>query len=207
MAEVLHQLTRKEKEKALAGVAHAPEERMDQQRKNRVETCEENPEEKDTAGIQEVIPDTQVGDSIEGQRSGEEISVDKDCPLGIEFRVDEELFGKPGKPRARLARAKKRRHNQQWTGPEDSTFTTQLKKDQEQQAMTETRLKEPESIQMDISHTRVTLATVTAESKQHALELEAMRQKYEAWMKWAEDLTYENELLKREIYEVEKEQD
>ena len=73
--------------------------------------------------MQEEIPDTQVGDSIEGQRSGEEISVDKDCPLGIEFRVDEELFGKPGKPRARLAQAKKRRHNQQWTGPDDSIAT------------------------------------------------------------------------------------
>ena len=51
-------------------------------------------EEKDTAGIQEVIPDTQVGDSNEAQRSVEEISVDKDCPLGIEFLVDGKLFGK-----------------------------------------------------------------------------------------------------------------
>ena len=49
--------------------------------------------------MQEVIPGTLVGDSIEGQGSEEEISVDKDCPLGIEFPVDEELFGKPGKPR------------------------------------------------------------------------------------------------------------
>ena len=53
----------------------------------------------------------QVGDTIEGQRSGEEFSVDKDCPLGIEFMVVGELFGKPGKLRARLARAEKRRHN------------------------------------------------------------------------------------------------
>ena len=45
----------------------------------------------------------QVEDSIEGQRSREEISVDIDCPLGIEFLVDGEWFGKPGKPRARLA--------------------------------------------------------------------------------------------------------
>ena len=50
----------------------------------------------------EVIPDTQVRDSSEGQGSGEEISVDKDCPLGIEFLFNRELFGKPGEPRVHL---------------------------------------------------------------------------------------------------------
>ena len=44
--------------------------------------------------------------------------------------------------------------------------------------MTETRLKEPESNRMEMSHTMVRLETMTAESKQHALELETMRQKY-----------------------------
>ena len=67
IAEVLHQLTREEKEKALAVVTHPQEETMAQQRGDPIETCEENSEEEDTAGIQEVIPDTQVGDSIEGQ--------------------------------------------------------------------------------------------------------------------------------------------
>ena len=95
IAEVLHQLARKEKEKALAVVTHAQEQRMAQQREDPVQTCEENPEEEDTAGIQEVIPDMQVGDSIEVQRSGDEISVD--CPQGIQFPFDRELFGKPGK--------------------------------------------------------------------------------------------------------------
>ena len=79
--------------------------------------------------------------------------MDKDCPLGVEFRVDEELFGKPGKPRAHLARTKERRHIQQWTGPDD---------------------KEPESNWMDMSHMTVELETMTAESKQHAWELETM---------------------------------
>ena len=102
--------------------------------------------------------------------------MDKDCPLGIEVPVDGELFGKPGKLRARLARAKERRHNQQWSGPDD---------------------REPESNRMDVSHTTVELETVTAERKQHALELETMRQKYEAWTKKAEDLAYENEVLKK----------
>ena len=61
--------------------------------------------------------------------------------------------------------------------------------------MTETRLKEPESIRMEVT---VRLETVTAERKQHALELQTMRQKYEALMKKAEDLTNKNELLKKE---------
>ena len=56
--------------------------------------------------------------------------------------------------------------------------------------MTETRLKEPESNRMEMSHTTVKLETMTAESKQHALEL---------WMKRAEDLANENELLKKEL--------
>ena len=85
--EVIHQLAREEEEKALAIVTHAQEKRMAQQRKDPVKTCKKNPEEEDTVGIQEVIPGTQVGDSIEGQRSGEEIFVDKDCPLGTEFSV------------------------------------------------------------------------------------------------------------------------
>ena len=165
---------RPEDVKALAVVTKAQEKRMAQQREDPVEICGENPEEKDIAGIQEVIPDTKVGDSFEGQRSGEEISVDKDCPLGIEFLFDGQLFGKLGKPRARLAQARKWRHNQPWTGPDDSTATTQFKKDQEQQAMTETRLKEPESNRMDMSHRTITLATMTAERKQHALELETI---------------------------------
>ena len=45
----------------------------------------------------------------------------------------------------------------------------------------------------------VVLATMTAERKQHALELETMRQKYEACMKRAEDLINEIELLKKEL--------
>ena len=69
------------------------------------------------------------------------------------------------------------------------TTTTQLMKDQEQPAMTEMRLKEPESNRVEMSHMTVKLETMTAERKQHALELETMRQKYEAWMKRAEDLT------------------
>ena len=133
--------------------------------------------------------------------------MDNDCPLGIEFPVDGDLFGKPGKLRACLARAKKRRHNEQWTGPDNSTTTTQFKKNQEQQDMTETRLKEPKSNRMDMSHMTIRLETVTAESKQQAWELETMRKKYEAWRKRAEDLTYENELLKREIWKVKEEQD
>ena len=72
----------------------------------------ERPE--DAAGMQEDIPDAQGGDPIEGQASGEEITRDKDGLLGIEFPFDEELFGKPGKLRAHLTRAEKRRHNQQW---------------------------------------------------------------------------------------------
>ena len=78
IAEVLHQLARKKKEKALAVVTHAQVRRMAQQREDLVETCEENTEEEETAGIREVIPDTQVGDSIDGRRSAEEIFVDKD---------------------------------------------------------------------------------------------------------------------------------
>ena len=67
--------------------------------------------------------------------------------------------------------------------------------------MTETTLKEPESNRIEMSHTTVKLETMTAESKQHVLELETMRQKYEAWMKRAENLTNENELLKRDSRE------
>ena len=87
---------------ALAVVTRVQEMRMAQQRKDPVETCKENQEEEDTVGMQEDIPDTQVGDAIEGQGSGEEISVDNDCPLRIELLFDKELFGKPGKPRAHL---------------------------------------------------------------------------------------------------------
>ena len=72
--------------------------------------------------------------------------------------------------------------------------------------MTDTRLKEPESNPMEMSQTTVKLETLTAERKQHPLELETMREKYEAWMKrtedlmkTAEDLTKGNELLKREL--------
>ena len=147
-----------------------------------METCEEIPEEKDTSGIQEDIPDTQVEDSIEGQRSGEEISVDKNCLLGIEFLFDRELFGKPGKPKVRLTRAEKRRHNKQWTEQLRSSQETgekQRQKDQKQQDMTE--------------------------RNQHALELDTTRQRSEAWMKkaedlmkWTEDLANENELLNKE---------
>ena len=71
--------------------------------------------------MQEDIPDTQDGDSIEGQVSGEEISVDKDCLLGIEFLVDGELFGRPGMARAHLTRAERTRHNQQWTRTDGTT--------------------------------------------------------------------------------------
>ena len=104
-------------------------------------------------------------------------------------KFDGELFGKPGKLRACLARAKKRRHNRQWTRLDNSTVASQFKKDQEQQAMTEMRLKESKSNQMEMSHATIKLETMTAESKQLALELETMRQNYEAWMKRAEDLT------------------
>ena len=45
---------------------------------------------------------------------------------------------------------------------------------------------------MEISHTMIKLETMTAESKQHAMELEA-------WMKRVEDLTNENELLNRKL--------
>ena len=55
--------------------------------------------------MQEVIPDMQIEDSIKGQRSGEEISVDKVSPLGIEFLFDGELLGNPGKPNVHLTRA------------------------------------------------------------------------------------------------------
>ena len=83
-------------ERALAVVTRAQARRMAQQRKDAVETCEENPEEEDTVGMQEDIPDTQSGDPSEGQGLGEQIAVDEDCPLGIEFLFDEELFEKPG---------------------------------------------------------------------------------------------------------------
>ena len=79
--------------------------------------------------------------------------------------------------------------------------------------MTETRLKEPESNRMGMSHAMVTLTTMTAERKQHAWELETMRQMYEASMKRAEDVTKraedlakENELLKRELERKEVEE-
>ena len=52
---------------------------------------------------------------------------------------------------------------------------------------------------MEMSHITVKLETMTAERKQHALELETMRQKYEAWLKRTEDLANENKLLKWEI--------
>ena len=110
--ELLRQLTRdnkvqlKEKpeddEKAQAVVTRVQERRMAQQRKVAVETCEQNPEEEDTVGMQEDNPDTRGGDPTEGQGSREEIAVDKDCLLGIEFLFDEELFEKPRKLRAHL---------------------------------------------------------------------------------------------------------
>ena len=59
---------------------------MAQQQKNPVESCEENPEKEDTIGMQEVVPDTQVGDSIEGQGSGEEIPADKIAYWELSFR-------------------------------------------------------------------------------------------------------------------------
>ena len=72
--------------------------------------------------------------------------MDKDCPLGIALPFDGELFRKPGEPKVRLTQAEKRRHNQQWTEQLRSSQETeerQRQKDQEQQAMTETRLREP----------------------------------------------------------------
>ena len=81
--------------------------------------------------MQEDIPDTQGGQLTDGLGLGEEIAVGEDCPLGIEFQFDEELFEKPGKLRAHLTRAEKLRHNQQWTRPCDRTTTTQLKNEQE----------------------------------------------------------------------------
>ena len=82
--------------------------------------------------MQENNPDAQSEDLIEGQRSGEEIAVDKDCPLEIDFPFDEELFEKPRKLRAHLTQAEKRGYNQQWTRPGGSTTTTKLKKEQEE---------------------------------------------------------------------------
>ena len=64
--------------------------------------------------------------------------------------------------------------------------------------MTGTRLKEPESKRMDMSHSTITLTTMTAERKQHAGELEIMRQRSEAWMKRAEDLMKKTEDLAKE---------
>ena len=72
---------------------NAQEERMAQQREDPVETCEENSEEEDTAGMQEVIPDTQVGDLIEGWGSGEEISVDKIAHWELTFRLTGSCLG------------------------------------------------------------------------------------------------------------------
>ena len=113
--ELLHQLARDNKvqlkerpeddERALAVVTRAQERRMAQQRKDAVEACKENPEEEDTIGMQEDIPDTQGGYPTEGQGSGEEIAVHEDCPLKIEFPFDEELFEKPRKLRAHLTGA------------------------------------------------------------------------------------------------------
>ena len=60
--------------------------------------------------------------------------------------------------------------------------------------MTGMRLKELESKRMDMSHTTLRLKTMATESKQHALEL---------WMKRVEDLTKENELLKRGLKRTE----
>ena len=72
--ELRHRLTRENKvqfeekpeddERALAVVTHAQEKRMAQQRKDAVETCEENPEEEDTVGMQKDIPGRQGGDPI-----------------------------------------------------------------------------------------------------------------------------------------------
>ena len=81
--------------------------------------------------MQEDVPDTQGRDPIEGQGSGEEIAVDTDCSVGIEFLFNE-LFEKPKKLRAHLTRAERRRHNQQCTRPGDGTTTIQLKKEQEE---------------------------------------------------------------------------
>ena len=120
--------------------------------------------------------------------------------MGIEFPFDEESFWKPGNTRVRLTQAERR--SQQWTRQLNSSQATEeeyQQKGQEHQDITEMWLKEPESNQMEMSHMTVRLETMTAEGKQHALELETMRLKYEAWMKRTEDLTYENELLKRVI--------
>ena len=79
-----------------------------------------------------------------------------------------------------------------------ATEEERQQKDQEQHTMTETMLKELESNRMEISHMTVKLETMTAERKQHTLELKTLRQKkYEAWMKRAEVLTNENKLWKR----------
>ena len=82
----------------------------------------------------------------------------------------------------------------------------QWQKDQEQQALPKMRLKEPKSNQMEMSHMMVGLETMTVESRQHALELEIMRRKYEAGtkrvedlMKRVENLSKENVLLKKEL--------
>ena len=92
--------------------------------------------------MQEDIPDMQGGDLIEGQESGEEISVDNDCPLGIKFLFDKELLEKAGKLRAHLTQAEKKRHNQQWTRPDGSTATAQLKKEQEENSEVQTQVDE-----------------------------------------------------------------
>ena len=108
----------------------------------------------------------------------EEKPKDNDCPLGVEFLFDEEPFEGPGRQRVHFTRAEKRRHHQQWTRQLRSSQVTEEKqrqKDQGQQAMTGMRLKEPDSNRMDTSHTMVTLVTMTAERRQHALELETMQ--------------------------------
>ena len=45
--------------------------------------------------MQEVITDMQGGDPIEGLWSGEEITVNENCQVRIEFPFDKELFEKP----------------------------------------------------------------------------------------------------------------
>ena len=140
--ELLHQLARGNKvqlnkkpeddEKALAVVTRAQERRMAHQWEDGVETSKKNPPEEDTVGMQEDISDTQGWDPIDGQGSGEEIAVDKDCPMVIEFLFDKELFEKSRKLTAHLTRVEKRRHYQQGTSLGGCTTTIQLKKEQEE---------------------------------------------------------------------------
>ena len=64
-AQLMHQLARdaqlkgrSEDEIALAVVTCVQKRRMAQQRKDPIESCVENPEEEDTVGMQDDIPDT-----------------------------------------------------------------------------------------------------------------------------------------------------